>query len=137
MKPYDQAFINSRSPRKYSSGFFNGYLNKRNLQRVRKTGLHVFIVPLLLIPSLLFVISQARTLPQNSVATNQQVTGTNIVITATPQPNRVPVITNNSATIKTNESSATINDGMEFGIGGGPGDVLSVPDSTSSATIAQ
>lgn len=135
MKPYDQAFFNNRLPRKYSSGFLNGYLNKRNIQRVKKTGLHMFIIPLLLIPTLLFVISESRSIPQTTVATTLQVPTT--LITATPQPSRSPISTKSSATINTNASSVKINDGLEIGIGGGPGDLLSVPTSTNSAIISQ
>jgi hypothetical protein len=137
MKMYDHAFYNSRLPRKYSTGIVNQYVNTRTMRRIRKSGLHIFIIPLLLIPTLLFVIAEARSMPQNTVASNQQIPTTNTVITATPQPSLVPASTNTSATINTNASSVKINDGLEIGIGGGPGDVLSAPGTSGSAILSQ
>lgn len=135
MKNIDQAYVHNSSGKKNKSWFAR--FPKRRMKNMGRNLFPLLFIPVLLIP-VISVFGNASGDTQNSVATSQQQSRPNTIITATPTmqaPQPQASETANSARINTNEDSVRINDGLEIGVGGGPGDDLRAPTIPSSATI--
>jgi hypothetical protein len=136
MKNIDQAFAHNYSGKRNNSGY--SFFPKRRVKKLGQNLLPLLFIPLLLIPIITVWSNSSEDTP-NRVAASQQQSRWNTIITATPTiqaPQAQSPGAANSVRINTNENSVRINDGLEIGVGGGPGDDLAVPTVPNSATIS-